>query len=299
MSPPLVGSIVMDNLCDALARGRLCLAELILLDPPELEAMYEIGIGRIETGRIDEAITIHQALVALYAYSAMYWRALGLALHLGGRLEAAMLAYQLALHLDPDHLLTVCYLGELKLFCGMPEEAYPLLERVARSQHPQASKRALQLIGMPMAPPLPDVPPITYIQAREITTDTFELADGSPLPMPRPDTDTQIQAFPQVREVTNKIFLADHAETPGHITETAIVHHPSRPARPLGMSHEGSATDTGVVDRAGDADDEAQPGDARWDFLRWFASAARRRRKAAPLLDDDETTPMGPKRGTR
>ena len=297
MTTPAAESSVLDNLCDALARGRLCLAELVLLDPPELEAMYEIAVGRIDTGRVGEAITILQALVALYAYSAKYWRALGLALHLGRRLEAAMLAYQLALHLEPDHIPTVCYLGELKLFCGQPQEAYFLLERASQSQHPQASPRASQLLGMPIAPPLPDVRPIVEMPSRGDATDTFELTGGGPLPLPHTGTDTrtQPQAFPQVREVTNKIFLADHADGPGHITETAIVH---RPHRPRNMPHEGSGTDTGVIDRSGDAAGEAQPGDASWDFMRWFASAARRRRSAAPLLDD-ETTPMGPKRGNR
>ncbi len=297
MTPPAADSHVLDHLCDALARGRLCLAELVLLDPPELEAMYEIGVGRLDTGRTNEAITILQALVALYAYSAKYWRALGLALHLGHRLEAAMLAYQLALHLEPDHLLTVCYLGELKLFCGQPGEAYFLLERASQSQHPKAGPRAAQLLGMPIAPPLPDVAPVLETPSGSDAADTFELTGGGPLPMPHAATDprTQPQAFPPMREVTNKIFLVDNAAGTGHITETAIVYRRNRPRI---MLHESSGTDTGVIERASDADG-AQPGDASWDFMRWFASAARRRRNAAPLLDDDETTPMGPKRDMR
>lgn len=291
MTTPQAGSMTLDSLCDAFARGRLCLAEMVLLDPGELEAMYQVGVARIDTGRIDEAIVLLQALVALYAYSARYWRTLGLALHLGRRLEAAMLAYQLALHLDPDHIPTIGHLGELKLFCGMPQEAHPLLERAAQSTHAKASARARALLGAPIAPPLPDVPPLAAPPPAEATTASFVLTDGGPLPMPHTGTETQPLAFPHAREVTNRMFLADPPDSQRHITETAIIQHPPHPRA---LSHEGSATDTGVVDRAGPGTPDAFQG-ARWDFMRWFASAARRRRSTEPLLADD-TQPAGPPR---
>ena len=295
MTATVAESSVLDNLCDALARGRLCLAELVLLEPPELEAMYHMGLGRIDAGRVDEAVTILQALVALYAYSAKYWRTLGLALHLGRHLEAAILAYQLALHLEPDHILTVCYLGELKLFCGQPQEAFFLLERASQSQHATARARASQLLGMPIAPPLPDVHPRVETSNPKNPIETFELTGGGPLPIPLTGTNTrtQPQAFLQVNEVTNKIFLADDANGTRTITETAIVR---RPERPHHLPNEGSGTDTGLIDRSGDVVGKSQPGDAGWDFIRWFASAALRRRSAAPLLED-ETMPTGPQAG--
>ena len=291
MTESLAGSAVTDTLCDALATGRVCMAEMVLLDPPELEAMFEVAAARLDTGRVDDAIVLLAALVTLYGYSAKYWRALGVALHLAHRQGAAMQAYRLALHLDPDHALTLCYLGELMLFGGSPDDARPLLEQAAHSRHHDAARRAQALLQLPppaapAAPAMEEAPAITETTAPW----TFALRNGVPLPLAEESTVTgrHLATFPTAKEVTNKIFLADREPSLGSITETAIIR---RAGSPAALPAKGSGTDTALV--PGVAAARAPRG---WDFVDWFASAARRRRMATSLLDE-HTAPVPSRSG--
>src|SRR5690606_3363596 len=116
------------DLTDALALGRLTAGELAALAPLELDALYELGAQRLDTERFEDAVAIFAGLVTLFPYTARYWRAYGVALHRSMELVRAAAAYEAALRLEPEHLLTRLYRAEVLIYAGRAAEAAADLE---------------------------------------------------------------------------------------------------------------------------------------------------------------------------
>jgi tetratricopeptide (TPR) repeat protein len=244
----------LDDLTDALARGRLTAAELAGLTPRELDAVFAAGSQRLDDGRWAEAAVIFGALAALFPYGARTWRAWGVALHRLLECERARAAYDAALLLEPDHLHTLCYRGEVLLYLGRTVEARADLERVARSGHRTLSGRARTLLihldRLAGWQPLPERPPPPPSDA------TLSLADGRSLPLEASRfTD---EDAPVTREITQTARLFAPQPLEHEVTDTAVI--PGRPRAPTAPLPPLDATSTDVVDRRG-APPLLHPGD--------------------------------------
>lgn len=139
-------SSLHSDLTDGLARGRLCIGEIASISPEELDAIFELGAQRLDTNRNHDAVDVFAGLIALYPYAAKHWRAYGIALHRVMRFPAATAAYQAALLLEPAHLETQCYYGEVLLYLNKFDEAEPILNSVVEGQEPGLKQRATMLL---------------------------------------------------------------------------------------------------------------------------------------------------------
>lgn len=172
-----------DDVVDALARGRMTLAEAGAIPSRELDALFALAAEYLDTERDQEAADILTGLVTLYPYSARFWRGLGVALHRLMLVEQARAAYDAALLLAPDHLTTLCYRGEAHLYLGHLDQARKDLERATKSTDKEISRRAAELRKMTdsldesrdFSEPEPVV--------RHTGGTALTLADGRPLPL--------------------------------------------------------------------------------------------------------------------
>lgn len=169
-------------LIDAVARGHLSLAEVSALSETELDALYELAAERLDTGRLPEAIAIFAGLVALFPFSARYWRGLGVAQHRSGAYPAAVAAYAASLALEPEHARTRCYRGEANLHLGRKEAALADLETVcdASSDIAERARRWLRIARRAQSPATGSPSP-----TQSATTESFEfyLSDTQRLPL--------------------------------------------------------------------------------------------------------------------
>ncbi len=171
-------------LVDALARGRLALAELAAIPPVELAALFETGAQLLEVGREHDAAELLGCLVALFPFSARFWRGYGVALHRLGELNRALGAYEASRLLEPNHGDTECFRAELLIYQGRTREAAIALAMLTNHPAPHVATRARALLGeLPNLPqqataPTPAPLPLT-------TTHTFTLTSGEPLPLAR------------------------------------------------------------------------------------------------------------------
>ena len=171
----------MAVLVDAIARGRLSVAELCGLSPEELEVLGELGAQHLDTGRDREAVRIFGGLVALFPYAARHWRGYAVALHRIGAWEQARASYDAALLLEPDVLEMFCYRGEVLLYLGEINAARPDLERAMESAYPEIRQRAEELLRCAR-----ELQGWTPPPRRVIAVDRsggFSLGDGRALPL--------------------------------------------------------------------------------------------------------------------
>ena len=90
------------DLTQAVAQGRLALAEVAAISGDELDAIYETAVMRLDTGRPVEGAKMLAALVVLYPFAHEYWRAYAIALMRLGERQAAMRATDMARALAPN-----------------------------------------------------------------------------------------------------------------------------------------------------------------------------------------------------
>ena len=77
-----------------------CMAQILILEPTNEEALYKIGFWTDYNGRYEESIEIHQKIIEDFPYSELAWFNLGLA-YQGLKLhEKAIDAYQYCLAID-------------------------------------------------------------------------------------------------------------------------------------------------------------------------------------------------------
>jgi len=137
----------LDLLTDALARGRLSLAEAVGLSALELDALFDAAVGRLEAGRTQEAAEVLAGLLTLFPYAAKYWRALGIALQRDRSFARARAAYDVALGLAPRDPYALCYRGETLLYLGDTAAARRDLEAALPLATGDLATRARQLLG--------------------------------------------------------------------------------------------------------------------------------------------------------
>lgn len=176
----MIDDVTLGDLTDALSRGRLTLAELAVIRPHELNALFELACERLDTERDRDAATLLACLVALFPYDPRYWRAYGIALHRLLDLDGARAAYDAAIALAPESDSSRCYRGEIALYQEDRAIARRDLEWVVAHGRPALRRRALALLdhldgrAIPRAPgPRPVIP-----DAGE-----FTLTDLTPLPL--------------------------------------------------------------------------------------------------------------------
>jgi hypothetical protein len=90
------------ELAQAVAQGRLALAEVAAISGDELDAIYETAVMRLDTGRAAEGAKMLAALVVLYPFAHEYWRAYAVALTRLGERRAAVRAKDMARALAPN-----------------------------------------------------------------------------------------------------------------------------------------------------------------------------------------------------
>ena len=256
-----VAAPILDVLTDALARGRVTVAEAAGIAQRELEAWFELACVRLDTGRYADAATLLAALVTVFPYSGKYWRAYGIALHIGMQLRRALAAYDIALKLEPDHVATQCYRAEIWLYMGDTEAALTALQRTADGSDARMARRASALLRfmehknnqeavlavLDSEAPIPDLPP-----------GHLTMADGRALPLTDsvltapPTGVTDVFDDPTHSETTARIFLdvrTVHDLATDERTDTAII--PGRRVRrgapePANLS----MTTTGITNTA-------------------------------------------------
>lgn len=290
------------DLTDALCRGRVTLAETAGIAPEELDAWYELACLRLDTQRDADAITLFAGLVTMFPYAAKYWRGYGIALHCNMQLRRALAAYDVALLLEPDSLIGICYRAEILLYVGRLDEALADLERVAQSADLMLRKRARDLLQFmavqsnqdAIAAVLNAEPPIAALPAG-----AFALADGRTLPLDdsvftAADAEPEPEEKAPRQETTARFFMAlEDLPAPDERTDTAIIPgrrqllRSARPARREG-------TQTAQIQRP----DLAPPRPAPAEAIRpgiaplrpagppMFRSATQLRRDGLPLTDE-------------
>lgn len=280
MTPKLTSQDAAD-LADALARGRLCMAEVADISPAELNALFEVGARRLEHGSLADAAEIFAGLVMLFPYSAKYWRGYAVCLHRQGALEQAAAAYRAAVLLEPEHGLAQCYLGEVLVQLGDSAGVGHVMA-ASQSGDPAARSRAGLLLRalQPDAKPLPPKPaPLST----EPTDPLFNAADGRPLPLQAGRFSAVESQYtpPKVPEpVTDRLFVG---EGPREITGTDTAEVPRGPS-PAKLGDSSQASQTAQVDRRPRPRQPVLP------------TAWRRRKAGLPLTDEITLTDVGDER---
>jgi len=181
----MAASPLLPDLTDALARGRLAIAELAGMTSAELDAVHGMALARLEVGQDAQAAELLGGLVALFPFGPRYWRAYGLALHRLRSLSGARRAYDAALALEPGHETTLGLRGEVLALLGDHAAARRDLEAAARSTERDVSRRAAELLRRlaaggrtttPVATPSPE-------PAAAGPAAAFVLHDERPLPL--------------------------------------------------------------------------------------------------------------------
>jgi len=174
------------DLTDAVARGRLTLAELATLNSEELDALHAVAVARLDTGRHDDARILLAALTTLFPYRARFWRTFGVALQRCGDLHHAVAAYDAALLLDPGHGMTLLHRAESMFLLGEQEKSSQTIFRLLDDADAAVASRASalwQVVSQARRPVIP-IPATPFFDAT-ITAelDGFTLTDGRTLPL--------------------------------------------------------------------------------------------------------------------
>ena len=275
---PTLSSKEAADLTDALARGRLCMAEVAEISPFELNALFEIGARRLENGATADAVQLMAGLVMLFPYSAKYWRGYAVCLHRQGALEQAAAAYRAAVLLEPGHGMTQCYLGEVLVQLG---DGAGVGHVVAASEsEDEAARNRARLLLRALQPDAPAPHQASAALHQELTDPLFNAADGRPLPLldGRFSHVESDYARPDAPDpVTDRIFVAAiPREVTG--TDTALVPRGPPPAK---LKDNSQASTTAQVDRRPKVRPPVLP------------TAWRKRKRGLPLSDEDTLTDVG------
>lgn len=117
-------SILMMALCVALVSAAAWAADSQDSDRPKAPpGDYELGVKAVRAGDYAAALPLLEKVIARNADDADAWNFIGYSHRKLKRFDQAMIAYQKALAIKPDHRGANEYLGELYLETGKPDKA--------------------------------------------------------------------------------------------------------------------------------------------------------------------------------
>jgi hypothetical protein len=268
------------ELCDALARGRISLAELAGITARELDAVFALGTDCLEQNRDADAATLLGGLVSLFPFDARYVRAYGVALHRLSDWPAAKAAYLAALAMQPGHALTSCHLGEVLLGLGDHAAAREALTLAAGDS--AVAPRAKELLRR-LEPPsfLTTAAETTGKLTSGETSQRFVLRDARPLPLATsrlaalehgPISEAQLMSDETSASMRRPVEL-DRDETTAtatmpaapavrrfarQVTDTALLPDRQGASGPVAKARPDESTDTAQIHRRRESTDTAQ-----------------------------------------
>ncbi len=249
-------------LTDALARGRLTLAEIGGFAPAELCALYALGTERLEAGHLDEAADILAGITTLFPYDARFWRALGITLHHKLALAQARAAYDAALLLEPGHRPTLAYRGEVLVYLGEKDAARADLEAARGAVVADTvSRRAEHLLSLlasldnwkpeasPVPAPLQLSAPLALSETETLPLANSLFAELEKREAARPREVTEVTRTARVFVAHDEQAGVDDTPPPaGEVTATAVL--PRRnPRRSFDTRSAAEVTHTAIVRR--------------------------------------------------
>ena len=134
------------------ATGEITLAELQGISKDEQYEIAKMGYSMFETGKLDEALAVFEALATLDPYDAYFQLLLGSIHDRDNKTEAALAHYERSLQLNPKLASAYANRGELLLKQGKLVEAVDDLEKALqcdpKEKEPatQRAKATLQLL---------------------------------------------------------------------------------------------------------------------------------------------------------
>ena len=95
----------------------------------EIETLYAIGYNFFHYGRYAAAREIFRKLTIINPTSEVYWRALGAIFQQERNYPAAIAAYERAIELNPNDIISYVYLSESYLLAKMKKRGIETLEK--------------------------------------------------------------------------------------------------------------------------------------------------------------------------
>lgn len=112
-----------------LIRGEITLGELVGLSPSALYAIANLGYQLLTSGKLEQALTIYQGLVAVSPYDSVFHCHLAATLYALGQHDEALFEYSQALNFNKANADALAGRGELLLRMGKVVEAVEDLKR--------------------------------------------------------------------------------------------------------------------------------------------------------------------------
>jgi tetratricopeptide (TPR) repeat protein len=112
-----------------LIRGEITLGELVGLSPSALYAIANLGYQLLTSGKLEQALTIYQGLVAVSPYDSVFHCHLAATLYALGQHDEALFEYSQALNFNKANADALAGRGELYLRMGKVVEAVEDLKR--------------------------------------------------------------------------------------------------------------------------------------------------------------------------
>lgn len=133
---------------DALAKGETTWAEVEGMTFDQAKAIAQIGCDFAAAGRLDEARTVFEGLVAMNPKDSAARAALGTVYQKLGRIEEAVTEYSAAIVRDPKNPIALANRGELRLKAGDRQGLADLAQAVEADPHGEtpAGRRARGLV---------------------------------------------------------------------------------------------------------------------------------------------------------
>lgn len=113
---------VISDLKDAVAEGRLTLAEVGGFTDNELDGAYAVACKYAEMGQVIQAMQITGYLIFIDPYKARYYQLVGICMQRMEQYDAADQYYGMAASMEPDDPMTRIYRGEAKIMSGNVDE---------------------------------------------------------------------------------------------------------------------------------------------------------------------------------
>lgn len=113
---------------NAVASGELTLQDVAGVSDEQVEAVFHQAVRSYESGMMAKALELLEQVLVCNPYHQGAWRATGAVYQELGKLDEALGAYEYALALDPDDVVSSIFKGEVLLQTENVEEALPLLK---------------------------------------------------------------------------------------------------------------------------------------------------------------------------
>ncbi len=143
-------------------QGKASLSQVLMVDD-EMEESYKLALELLAGNKDKQAAKLLSTMCLMQPYDGRYWRILGLALQKIKRPSLALAAFEMALVILPDDVMTLTYRGETFILLGRKVEAARDLETVIEKGKPNVAaeqpfiQRAKGLLryAKPQAQPTP------------------------------------------------------------------------------------------------------------------------------------------------